>query len=218
MNATLVAIAVYVLAQLGIGWYISRRIKTEDDYLVAGRSLGYVVATFTIFATWFGAETCIGAAGEIYTNGLSGGSADPFGYALCLFVMGLFLAIPLWRMRLTTMGDLFRRRYGSAAERIAVLLMAPTSLLWAAAQIRAFGQVISASSGLAVDLTISLAALIVILYTMFGGLLADAWTDTIQGLALMAGLAVLFVLFIGDVGFDGLAAVESSRLNPLPIG
>lgn len=216
MNATLIAIAAYVLAQLGIGWYVSRRITTEDDYLVAGRSLGYVVATFTIFATWFGAETCIGAAGAIYTNGLSGGSADPFGYAICLFAMGLFLAVPLWRLRLTTMGDLFRHRYGTTVERIAVLLMAPTSLLWAAAQIRAFGQVISASSGLAVDLTISLAALIVILYTMFGGLLADAWTDTIQGVALMVGLAVLFILFIGDVGFDGFAAVEPSRFNLFP--
>lgn len=214
MNATLIAIAAYVAAQLGIGWYISRRIKTEEDYLVAGRSLGYGVATFTIFATWFGAETCISAAGQIYTQGLSGGSADPFGYALCLFAMGLFLAVPLWKRRLTTLADLFRLRYSENVERLAVLLMAPTSILWAAAQIRAFGQVLTASSGLAVDLTITLAAAVVILYTMYGGLLADAWTDVIQGVALMTGLIVLFIVFINDVGFGGFAAIEGARLNP----
>lgn len=214
MNSTLVAIAAYVLAQLGIGWYISRRIRTEDDYLVAGRSLGYGVATFTLFATWFGAETCIGAAGRIYRDGLSGGSADPFGYAICLFAMGLFIAVPLWRLRLTTLADLFSRRYSRGVERFAVLLMVPTSILWAAAQVRAFGQVISASSGLAVDLTITLAAAVVILYTMYGGLLADAWTDVIQGGALMIGLVVFFIVFISDVGFEGLSTMSPGRLNP----
>ena len=42
---------------------MARRVRSAADFLLAGRSLGYVLATFTIFATWFGAETCIGAAG-----------------------------------------------------------------------------------------------------------------------------------------------------------
>ena len=79
MTPVLIGIFVYILAQLGIGILVSRRITTEDDYLVAGRSLGPVVATFTVFATWFGAETCISAAGAVYDRGLAGGSADPFG-------------------------------------------------------------------------------------------------------------------------------------------
>src|SRR5690606_2335817 len=96
-----------------------------------------------------------------------------------------------------------------------VLLMVPTSLLWAAAQVRAFGQVISASSGISVTLTISIAALVVIVYTMSGGLLADAITDLIQGLALIAGLVVLFVaIIIVDGGAATLAAVEPERLQP----
>jgi Na+/proline symporter len=140
MNGTLLAILVYVLAQLGIGWWVARRIRTEDDYLVAGRNMGYGLAIFTIFATWFGAETCVSAAGAIYESGLSGGSADPFGYAVCLFLMGLVFAVPLWKRRLTTMGDLFRQRFSPAVERLAVLLMVPTSLFWAAAQIRSSGQ------------------------------------------------------------------------------
>jgi Na+/proline symporter len=212
MNGTLFGITVYVLAQLCIGAWVARRIHTEEDYLVAGRKLGYGLGIFTIFATWFGAETCIGAAGAIYEAGLSGGSADPFGYALCLFFMGAVFAIPLWRRRLTTMADLFRQRFSPGVERLAVLLMVPTSLLWAAAQIRAFGQVISASSGLGVELTITIAAGVVIVYTVSGGLLADAITDLIQGGALIIGLLVLFVaIMLGD-GMEAVATIPPERL------
>jgi len=213
MNLLLLGILLYVGAQLLIGAWVSRRIQTEDDYLIAGRRLGYGLGIFTVFATWFGAETCIGAAGAIYEEGLAGGSADPFGYALCIFVLGIFFAAPLWRRKLTTLADLFRERYSVGVERFAVLLMVPASLLWAAAQIRAFGQVLSASSGIAVWITITLAAAVVIVYTMSGGLLADAITDLIQGCALIIGLLLLAVPLLLDGGIDVLRSVEPERLR-----
>lgn len=193
MSAALVGIVGWILVQLAIGFDVGRRIQTEDDYLVAGRSLGYPLAIATIFATWFGAETCIGAAGEAASNGLSGNVADPFGYAFCLVGMGLFFARALWRKKLRTMADLYRERYGTGVERLAVLMMVPTSVLWAAAQIRAFGQVLAAASPLEVHVTIGIAAAVVVAYTMFGGLLADSITDFVQGGALLVGLCVLGV-------------------------
>lgn len=213
MNTVLAGVLAYVLLQFAIGIAVSRRIRTEDDYLVAGRSLGYTLTTFTVFATWFGAETTIGAAGAIYTDGLAGGSADPFGYGLCLLFMGLVFAVPLWKRGLTTLADLFRLRYSGGVERLAVVLMVPTSLLWAAAQVRAFGEVLSAASGLEVALTVSLAAAIVVAYTAFGGLLADAWTDVAQGILLIVGLVVLFAAVMRDVGWEALAAVPAERLQ-----
>ncbi|MBW3571209.1 MAG: sodium:solute symporter family protein [Gemmatimonadetes bacterium] len=213
MSLVLLGVLGYVVFQFAIGIYVSRRIRTETDYLVAGRSLGYGLAVFTIFATWFGAETTIGAAGAIYGDGLSGATADPFGYGACLLVMGLVFAVPLWRRKLTTLADLFRQRFSPGVERLAVVLMIPTSLLWAAAQIRAFGQVLSAASGLEVTFTITAAALIVIAYTAFGGLLADAWTDLVQGIALIVGLIVLFAIVLADVGVDALRQVPAERLR-----
>lgn len=212
MNVTLVGVAAYISAQLLVGAWVARRIRTEDDYLVAGRRLGYPLAIFTIFATWFGAETCIGAAGRVYESGLSGGSADPFGYALCLLLMGAVFAVPLWRRRLTTMADLFRQRFSAGVERFAVLLMVPTSLLWAAAQVRAFGQVIAASSELDVTLTVSVAAAVVIIYTTSGGFLADAITDLIQGISLIIGLLILFGAVLLAGGERVLAEVPVERL------
>lgn len=215
LNSILLGILAYILAQLAIGILVSRRIHTETDYLVAGRSLGPVLVTFTVFATWFGAETCIGAAGAVYEAGLSGGSADPFGYALCIILTGAVFAVPLWRLRLTTMADLFRLRFDGSVERLAVLLMVPTSLFWAAAQIRAFGQVLSSASGFEIELTVTMAAAVVVAYTVAGGLLADAWTDVVQGTVLILGLGMLGWAVLADGGTDALAAVDPALLNPL---
>lgn len=217
MNTTLLGIFAYILLQLLVGVLVSRRISSEEDYLLAGRSLGVGLGTFSVFATWFGAETCVGAAGSIYSSGLSGGSADPFGYAACLLLMGLLFAVPLWRRRLTTLADLFRQRYSAGIEKLVVIMLAPTSVMWAGAQIRAFGQIISTSSQFQIDAAITLAAGVVIVYTVYGGLLADVVTDLVQGIALILGLGILF--FIVMEAHGGLAAalgsVSPERMNPL---
>jgi len=206
MNPLVVGVLVYVVVQLLIGLAVSRGIRNESDYLVAGRRLGYPLAIFSIFATWFGAETCVGAAGSVYQHGLSGGTADPFGYSICLLFMGVAFATALWRGGYLTLGDLFRERYGPAFEKTIVIVIVPTSILWAAAQIRAFGQVLTASSGWELPVTITIAAAVVIIYTTSGGLLADATTDIIQGIALIVGLLVLLVALVKAVGGPGAAA------------
>jgi Na+/proline symporter len=215
VNAVFVGVLVYLAAQLALGFWISRRVTTEDDFLLAGRSLGYVLSTFTIFATWFGAETCIGSSGRAYEGGLSNTTSDPFGYTAALLVFGLLFAVPLWRRKLTTLADLFRQRYGAGVERLAVLLMVPSSILWAAAQIRAFGQVLVVSSDLELELTITLAATAVILYTAAGGMLADAWTDLVQGIVLIAGLVVLAVVALSSGGAGALAEIPAESFSLL---
>ena len=215
MQPVLIGIGVYLVVQFAFGMLVSRRIASETDYLLAGRRLGVTLASFSIFATWFGAETVVGAAGSIYSDGLSGGSADPFGYGLCLVVLGVVVAAPLWRRQYTTFGDLFRERYSPGVERLAVLLMVPTSVLWAAAQIRAFGQVVSVSSNIGVDVAITAAAVFVILYTVAGGLLADVVTDFVQSIAIVIGLAVLLVAIGNAHGgvAELVASIDPSRLG-----
>jgi Na+/proline symporter len=220
VTAALVAVLAYMSIQLAIGVWVSRRIKTESDYLVAGRSLGYGLTIFTIFATWFGAETVVGSGGNAYRDGVSLASAEPFGYGLCLVLMGLIFAVPLWRRRLTTLADLYRQRYSVRVERFAALILIPSSILWAAAQVRAFGHVLSTTtSSLNGELAIAIAAGFTILYTMFGGLLVDAITDVIQGVMLIVGLVIVLVAAIASVGgpagaIETLASVGPVQLIP----
>ena len=216
-----------MILQLAIGVWVSRRVATEDDYLVAGRRMGPVLVTGSIFATWFGAETVLGGAGSAHERGVSIASTEPFAYGLCIIVAGLVFAAPLWRRHLTTLADLYRQRYSPVVERVAALVLIPSSLLWAAAQIRAFGQVLVVSgAGVELEVALGLACGFVILYTAVGGLLADAATDVFQAVLLTLGLIVLLGAVIavhGGIGAtaDVIAARDGIRLFPdagLPLG
>lgn len=218
MSPALLGILAYVFIQLIVVFLVSRRARratTETDFLLAGRRLGPGLATFTIFATWFGAETCIGAAGRVYAGGLSNSTSDPFGYTICLLLLGLVFAVPLWRRGLTTLADFYRQRYSAGVERVAALLLIPTSVMWAAAQVRALGQIVSASSAFDVELAIAVAAGAVVLYTVYGGLLANAVTDLMQGLMVMIGLVVVLVAALAAIGGieAAVTAIDPQRLR-----
>lgn len=218
MNPLLVGLVLYIVAQLAIGVIVSRRVRNEDDYLVAGRSMGYTLSVFSIFATWFGAEACSDAAGTVYANGLSWTSTEPYAYGIAIALAGVWLAVPLWSRKLTTLADLFRERFSPGVERFAAILLIPTSLFWAAAQVRVFGHVIAGASGFDHASAMVIAAGVVIAYTAFGGMLADAVTDVVQGIALVIGLVVILVGMVGELGGvePALASIDTARLQFAP--
>ncbi len=213
----LAGLMVYIVAQLAVGAAVSTRIRSNEDYVLAGRSLGYGMGTFTIFATWFGAESCVATAGRAYESGLVAGEVDPFGYSLCLIVLGLFFAYRIWTGNYLTMGDIFRRRYGARMEKLAVLLLVPTSLLWGASQLRAFGQVLHVSADVPINIGIVLALVVTLIYTVAGGMWADAVTDLVQGIALILGLGLLFgIVMMQPEISDWLAATPPERFQVFP--
>jgi Na+/proline symporter len=87
-------------------------------------------------------------------------------------------------------------------------------VLWAAAQIRAFGQVVDASSGIGVSVAITAAAVFVVIYTVAGGLLADVYTDFVQSIGIVVGLVVLLIVVGNAHGGVGelIASIDTERL------
>mgnify|MGYP001295766443 CR=1 FL=1 len=220
MNYPLIGICLYIVVQFAIGLWVARRINRETDYILAGRQLGTTLATFSVFATWFGAETVLGSGGRVYSDGLAGAQAEPFAYGVAVVLMGFLFAAPLRRRGFTTFADLFAERYGAGVERLTVLLLIPGSILWAAAQIRGFGQVASTAAGMDVGTGIAIGYATVVLYTVTGGLLADVYTDFVQGLAVIIGLVTTLVFVIIATGnpIAALAAVEPQRFLPFTPG
>jgi solute:Na+ symporter, SSS family len=218
MNGMLLALTAYVAMQFAIGVFVSRRMSNESDYILAGRSLGPLLVTFSVFASFFGAEAIVASAGAVYENGISGALVDPFGYGIALVVAGVVFAGPLWRRGLTTFADLFRQRYSPGVEQLVVLMLLPGSLFWAAAQIRAFGQVLSANSTLELTTAITLAAILVASYSIVGGLLADSVTDLIQGTVVIVGLVILGAMVLGvSPALDPAAIAASDATTPFAI-
>ncbi len=190
----------YVAILMFIGVLASRRVGNNTDYIVAGRKLPLSLCVFTVFATWFGSGTLIGAAGAAYSGGLGAVLANPFGSALCLLLAGVFYARIFRRLRLLTLPDLFRTRFGRCAEILAALSIIPAYVGWVGSILVAFGTVLNVVVGFSLETAILTGAAITIAYTCYGGMWAVSLTDFFQALVIIAGLLVLFPLILGDVG------------------
>ncbi|HYF24057.1 MAG TPA: hypothetical protein VD929_11730 [Caulobacteraceae bacterium] len=208
------AVCAYVLAQLAIGWWASRRTKGEADYFVAGRRLGLFAVSMSLFATWFGSETVMASSAAVASEGLSGARAEPFGYFLALLLMGVFVAARMRAAGHMTLGDFFRARFGPQAESWCVLANVITSVTWAAAQMAGLSVVVSALTDLPPQTTLAFAALCVVVYTSMGGLAGDVATDVLQGMVLLAGLVVLLAAVVARAGgpAEAAALIDPAKL------
>jgi Na+/proline symporter len=91
-------IILYLLISILIGLYAARKVRTDSDYILASRGLPLYIVIATTFATWFGSETVLGTSSTFLDEGISGILSDPFGAGLCLILVGLFFARPLYRL------------------------------------------------------------------------------------------------------------------------
>jgi len=200
-------ILVYLLVTILIGQWAARRVHSASDFVVAGKRLPLGISTCVIFATWFGSETMLGATSEFSQHGFLGVMEDPFGASLCLLLIGLFFARPLYRYNLLTFCDFFRVRYGRKAEVISALLMIPSYFGWIAAQIVAMGIVINTVMGVPQEIAMIVSGLIVMAYTYSGGMWSVSVTDFIQTLMIIAGLLIIAYTFTRQAGgFENVIA------------
>lgn len=193
-------VALYLLVTVGIGFYAATRVKNSKDFAAGGRSMGFPIVAAMVFATWFGSEAVLGIPATFIEEGFAGIIEDPFGSFGCLMLVGLIIARPLYRMNLLTIGDYFKKRYGSNVELIVSLVIVFSYLGWIAAQLTALGVVFNVISDGAISTTqgMLLGTFIVLLYTLFGGMWSVALTDFFQMLIIVAGLIYLTWL-IGDM-------------------
>src|SRR5512141_1510974 len=183
-------VILYWIISVGIGLWAALRVKNTGDYAVAGRALPMYIVTATVFATWFGSETVLGIPATFLREGLGGVIADPFGSSMCLVLVGLFFARPLYRMNLLTIGDYYRKRFSRPVEMLTTLCIVISYLGWVGAQIKALGLVFNVVSGGMIPQSsgMIIGASTVLVYTMLGGMFSVAITDVIKRDANVLGL------------------------------
>lgn len=213
----------YLLINVFIGFWAARRVKNSEDFVLAGRNLTLSVAGTSIFATWFGSETVMSSSAEFAEGGFLAVIKDPFGAVLCLILIGLFYAAPLYRMHLTTFSDYFKLRYNQQAEVISAALMSFSYLSWVAAQLVAMGTILSvlataAGITLSISAGIWIGSILVMFYTMVGGMWAVSMTDFVQTIVIIVGLIVISFILVGKSGGMGhlLSSQPEGFFNMLP--
>ena len=201
-----IALGVYIVFLLGLSIVASRRVKNEEDYLIAGRRLPLFLAWGTLMATWFGAATMFAAAESARDEGLRGVILDPFACAATLVFAGLFFARPLWRMKLLTMADFYRQKYGEKAEILGASIQIPSYFAWIALQYTALSRILATYFQIPFSHGVLYSAAVTLIYTLVGGMWSVTLTDTLQIVVALFGLLVLaFTVFSQPELGDGSA-------------
>lgn len=195
----------YLTGILALSIFAGRRVRSEEDYLIAGRRLPLSLAWATLMATWFGAATVLGAAEAAREEGVRGTLLDPFASGGALIIAGLFFAKPLWEMRLLTISDFYGRTYGPKSEVVASLITVPGYFGWVAAQYKALGGLQQAFFGIDPTWGIVLAASVVLIYTVVGGMWSVTLTDSLQIVIALATLVILAWTAFSHLGGGGPA-------------
>ena len=195
-------IVLYLMASIAIGLYAATRVKNTADYAVAGRSLPLAVVIATTFATWFGSETVLGVPGQFVKENLGGIVEDPFGAGMCLILVGFFFARKLYRRNIITIGDYYRQRYGALIEVLCSIIIIFSYLGWVGAQVTALGLVFNLLSQGAISVAwgMAIGTLVVLVYTLYGGMWSVALTDFVQMIVITVGLLAIAWFAAGMAG------------------
>lgn len=188
----LVVVLIFYVVIAGVGIWASMKHKTGEGQhgdMLANRDISFFVGLFTMTATWVCGGYINGTAEEVYkdSKGLLWVQA-PIGYSISLIVGGVFFAKKMRERRYCTMIDPLQQTYGKIPGALLVLPAATGELFWSAAVLSALGSTLAVIIGLPLNATIIVSATICVLYTLFGGLYAVAYTDVAQLALIIVGL------------------------------
>ena len=218
----LTLITLYALFLL-LGWLAARKVRdgSPEDLLVAGRAMPLWLATLTMTATWVDGGYLLGTAEGAYKTSLASGIQGGLFFGISLILGGIFFARRMRELSFTTLIDPFEVRFG---KRWAVVLFLPAvlaELFWSAELLVAIGSTFSVLLGYPLVAGILISAVVVILYTMVGGMWSVAYTDAMQlGLVVIGLLVALPFVFesVGGMGMaiEGYLAARADRGTLLP--
>lgn len=179
----------------------SRNIHNSDDYLVAGRNVGWLLLFTTLGATVIGGGYSVGAVGRTYEWGLLMVVVSVGGYLHFIF-SGLVVAPQFREAELYTVAGWFRERFDGRSRTLAMVLSIVFSVFIVAAQIAAIGTVLASLLGEHLQnenlltWSILVGGIVVIIYSTAGGLMAVIHTDVYQFVVLALGflLTLAFIL------------------------
>lgn len=192
MTTILSIIFVYFVILLIIGYLAQRRErKTAEDYFIAGRSIGSLVMTISVFSTLFSAFTFIALPGLVYRTGfgfIPGLAVSNFLFPVVIFLVGYKIWLAGKKFHFITPTELFRHRFNSTGVEVVVfvvmvLLVTP----YISIQPMGGGYVLGAITQGAVPYSVAagIITLVMIVYSVMGGFRGIAWVDTFQGIIML---------------------------------
>lgn len=185
---------------LGIALWSYRRTETEDDFLVAGRSVGAIVGGATLAATQMSSGTVVGTVGFHYLTGVSWAWIWP-GVWIGWVVAAVWVAPKLRAFGGVTVPDYVAVRFDSERARVlSAVLIVVAYTVYLSAQYQAGGIIFRALFGWPHLSGVLTVALMTLGYTWLGGMRSSIYTDFVQALVMTVAFVVAVPLIVYRVG------------------
>jgi SSS family solute:Na+ symporter len=201
----LVVLAAYMVGILAVGIWSQRKATTQEDFLVAGRSVGPLLYSGTLAAIILGGGSTVGGVKLGYQYGISG-MWLVFMYGLGMIVMGVVLVPRILQLKLFTIPELLQRRYSASARIAGGIVMAAYDLMIVVTGTIAVGAVMEVIVGIPRTPAIVMSSAVMVAYSVFGGMWALTATDIVQFVIKTIGILMVLLpaAIIHAGGFQGM--------------
>lgn len=219
-TGAIIIVICYLVGMLVIGAIVGKlKIKNSEDYMVAGRRMGLFMVAFSLSANNIGGGSTTGLAGKAF--GAWGMSAIWYVLAASIAMIPLAFFAPKIRKTLAvTIPEVIGRRFGKSSSIFSAILNIIALFCLTSSQVAASGSVVSALTGIPMNVCLILAGIVIILYTTLGGMIADQISDLVQFIIIFIGLAIATPFVINGIGgWQVLSAkLPAAQLSPTKIG
>lgn len=200
----LLVVIVYLIALVGTGAYFAKKaaVKKEgkEDFFLAGRGLGKIVAVGTILATYTGGGTVTGGGNSLAFNyGLWSGLFFTICPVISMSVL-CYLTPKIRESNCYTVSQLLETKYGSKARTISAVIIALAMVSIVSYQYRGLGFILNATTGIPTTYCTIICCALVIVLALSGGLKTVATTDAMSAFLMVGGLAIGLPVLISTVG------------------
>lgn len=198
-------VVVYLAAMLAFGFWGKSRTKDSADFLVAGRRLGPALYTGTMAAVVLGGASTVGGVGLGYRYGISG-MWLVVAIAVGLLLLSVAFAGRIQRLRVYTVAQMLKLRYGVDATSTSGIVMVAYTLMLSVTSTIAYATVFNVLFGTDRTVSVIIGGAIVMLYSSIGGMWSITLTDMVQFILKTIGIFFLLLPFTWNRagGFDGI--------------
>ncbi len=204
-------IAVYLVIITWAGSYYSKYMRTADAYFRGDNLIPWWAAGISIYMANFTAYTFVAIASLVYVDGLAGILLET-GPALVYFIVAIAFARLWHRLNVTSPPEYLEARFNPLTRQIFSILGIATTFVGSGMRLYAMSKLAEALLGVPLVWTIVLTGLVIVLYTMLGGLWAVIVTDVVQFIVLFLAVVPLFVLSVAAIFMDASWAEFVSRI------
>ncbi|PIE22724.1 MAG: hypothetical protein CSA62_11065 [Planctomycetota bacterium] len=216
MSIYVIVVSLYLFALIGLGALKAGKVKSQEDFSLAGRGLSTFVLVGTLLATWIGTGSVFGNAQKTYQLGV-GAFVLPVAGTLGILLLS-FLAFRIRRFEGFTIQDILEKRFGVGARIVGVITLALAYVIIVSYQYRAGAAVLErlAPSIAGTVWPVLIVAFFVIAYTALAGMISVAYTDVAGGILIVIGIAIALPILISQAGGieAGLEALPQDLQEP----